>query len=140
MVRSGNHDDLVRPNSLRSDEPFLLHSRDASSLADSVMPQAGMLTENSAGWGDQVTRNGFWGGVLAYSITRDTSGQLGSTLYNALQAEEGPTDKFPKLAPLLPDETHSHRLFTLSCGQAELFGQLSHLGRFRQICEREQGL
>jgi hypothetical protein len=140
MVRSGNHDDLVRLHSLRSDEPFLHHSWDPSSLADGVVPQAGVLTENSAGCGDQVTRSGFWGGVLACSITRDTSGQLGSKLYTAPHAKEGPTDKFPKLAPLLSDETYSHRLFTLSCGQSELFGQLSHLGRFRQVGEGEQGL
>ena len=140
MVRSRDHDDLVRPHSLRSDEPFLLHSRDPSSLADGVVPQAGVLTKNSAGRGDQVTRSGFWGGILACSITRDMSGQLGSTLYTKLHAKEGPTDKFPKLAPLLSDETHSHRLFPLSRRQAELFGQLSHLGRFRQVCEGEQGL
>jgi hypothetical protein len=140
MVRSGYHDDLVRSHALRSDEPFLLHPRDPSSLADGVVPQASVLTKNSAGWGNQVTRSGFWGGVLACSITRDTSGQLDSVLCNALQAEEGPTDKFPKFAPLLPDETHSHRLFTLSCGQSKLFGQLSHLGRFCQVGEGEQGL
>ena len=106
MVRSRNDDDLVRPHSLRSDEPFLLHSRDASSLADGVVPQAGVLTKNSADWGDQVTRSGFWGGVLAYSIIRHTWGQLDRTLCNALQAEEDLPTNSPNL-PLFSPMKHT---------------------------------